>query len=177
MLHWKLYCIVFLESHPVLNIHIEKLYNRQGSRQEPQSELQELIIEVTSCEREMLLKGVTLYSCQSKYLLLRTRKTGVEGWLNRILSGLPIGLLVLQQGENKYTACWRSPLEQIQRGRGHSWTLIRPSVSSPLALIGPLILWARLSLLLQSFLPSLLVTPYSWCKGCVPLYFRYTIVP
>lgn len=41
--------------------------------------LQEPIIEITSCEKEMLLKGVTLYFCQSKYLVLRTRKAGVGG--------------------------------------------------------------------------------------------------
>lgn len=35
--------------------------------------------EATSREREMLLKGVTLYSSQTKYLLLRTRKSGVLG--------------------------------------------------------------------------------------------------
>lgn len=34
---------------------------------------------VTPHEREMLLKGVTLYSSQTKYLLLRTRKARVEG--------------------------------------------------------------------------------------------------
>lgn len=37
------------------------------------------IVEVTSHEREMLLQGVTLYSCQTKYLLLRTRKAEVGG--------------------------------------------------------------------------------------------------
>lgn len=38
-----------------------------------------VLIEVTSCQREMLLKGVTLDSCQSKYLPLRTRKAEVKG--------------------------------------------------------------------------------------------------
>lgn len=46
---------------------------------EAESVLQKPTIEITSCEREMLLKGVTLYSCQSKYLALRTRKAGVGG--------------------------------------------------------------------------------------------------
>lgn len=59
------------------------------------------------------------------------------------------------------------------RGRGHSWTLIRPSVSSQPASIGPLILWARLSLLLQSLLSSLVVTLYSRCKGCVAFFFFF----
>lgn len=163
----ELGCIpYFLESLPVSYI--------ADSDHGTQPALQEPVIEVTSCEREMLLKGVTLYSCQSKYLPLRTRKTGVEGWLSRILSGLSIGLLVLKLGENKYTACWRSPLQQIERGGGRSRTLIGPSVSSPPALIGPLILWARLSLLLQSFLPSLLVTPYSRRKGCVASFLFFS---
>lgn len=44
-----------------------------------QSVLQNPIIEFTSLKREMLSKGVTLYSCQSKYLPLRTRKSKVRG--------------------------------------------------------------------------------------------------
>lgn len=108
----ELGCIsLFLQ---LIHWHIEAV------KQSPQSVVQQPIIEVTSYEREMILKGVTIYSCQSKYLPLRTRKTRVEGWLSRILSGLPIGLLVLQLCENKNTACWRSPLEQIDGGRGHS---------------------------------------------------------
>lgn len=79
--------------------------------------------------------------------------------------------------ENKNVGCWLSPLEQIERGRGHSWTLIRPHVSASPASIVPLILWARLSLLLQSFLPSLLLTPYSECKGRVPIMSRYARRP
>lgn len=56
---------------------------------------------VTSHEREMLLKGVTLYSSQTKYLLLRTRKARVEGWQSRTLSVLHMSPLLLQ-GEQEH---------------------------------------------------------------------------
>lgn len=119
----------------------------------------------------MLLMGVTLYSCQSKYLELRIRKTKVGGWPSRILSGLPNGLLVWSWAR---TTTWPGILTNgadRARGREHSLTLIRPSISSAAALIGPLILLARLSLLLQSFLSTLVVTPYSLCEGCVVFSF------
>lgn len=119
----------------------------------------------------MLLMGVTLYSCQSKYLELRIRKTKVGGWPSRILSGLPNGLLVWSWAR---TTTWPGILTNgadRARGRKHSLTLIRPSISSAAALIGPLILLARLSLLLQSFLSTLVVTPYSLCEGCVVFSF------
>lgn len=118
------------------------------------STLQLPIIETAACGREMLLKGVTLYPCQSKYLMLRTRKTGVGG--DRAESYLACPLVCWYWSRVRTSTppanahhCGR------YRGRGHSPTLIRHSVSSFPALIGPLILWARLSLLLQSFLPSL----------------------
>lgn len=121
----------------------------------------------------MLLMGVTLYSCQSKYLELRIRKTKVGGWPSRILSGLPNGLLVWSWAR---TTTWPGiPTNGADRARGreHSLTLIRPSISSAAALIGPLILLARLSLLLQSLLSTLVVTPYSLCEGCVVFSFFF----
>lgn len=57
----------------LIHSHVEAV------KQSPQSVVQQPIIEVTSYEREIIMKGVPIYSCQSKYLLLRTRKTRVVG--------------------------------------------------------------------------------------------------
>lgn len=68
-------------------------------------------------------------------------------------SGVTEQNLIWPTHGHKNTACWLSPLERIEKGRGHTWTLIGLHASATPASIVPLILWARLSLLLQSFPP------------------------
>lgn len=75
--------------------------------------------------------------CQSKYLLLRTRKTRVEGeWAESYLA-CPLDHCYCKRGKYEMVSSSRSPQGQIEWSRGHSQTLIGPSVSSPLASIGP----------------------------------------
>lgn len=140
---------------------------------EAESMLQEPIIEITTCEREILMKGVTLWFLPVQIPAAENQEDRGRGWQSRILSGLPIGLLVEAEREQVPGLLTLSTGEERERGSEHFLTLIGPSISSAAALIGALIRQARLSLLLQSFLSSLVVTPYSQRKGCLSFCFFF----
>lgn len=93
--------------------------------------------------------------CQPKYLLLRTRKTGVGGDGAESYLAPAVGALV-----KNWARTSPGSLVTVPAG-GHFLTLITRGLPPAPAPTGPLIL----SLLLQSSPSTLLLTPHSFCEG------------
>lgn len=78
MLDWKLDWTVFLESHPILNILIEKLYNRQGSQDTPRGSVR---VTGAHCRSHLLWKGNAVEGSDPLFLPVQIPATeNQEDW-------------------------------------------------------------------------------------------------